>query len=706
MASSSPRRKRRGGKHDAESNSAALSSSRGLRGLGESLGLSRPSPMSASAASAMEFEFTPRRESLTPMTAPSFARPEHRFRPRAVQDLETSVDGSDALAGSIALGGNDTDGTDVDDDLQSIGPANGTVDDNGDEARDVAAAMAAFREAHGRRRSSSTGLAMATFLDEEDESSPTSASARLRREEEIELQELRLAVARNSGQVLPTMEGDVALAEELNGGVRRATGRKTSASGGLRLPPGVTRGLAAALSTARSSLSSATAGEEDVEEERNGEDNGEAAVASANTVRVVAPSSEEDGFATPPPQDPRPSQVELMAQVDSLLADTATPQKTAAFSLAPPTSNRSSPSSSPLAASVVDLASSTGDTGQSAASGAGAGGINAAAAAAAWDRPRCDTPSLKRKESATTSSTDIEMHSDGVDTATTPLDGKKALADKRARKQEEKKAAAAARREAQVERRRKREAPPSPSMDNDNATVGDDVSRYQRAWYCVLDAQHGRDKFGLSDTSDKPRWKQRAFAVSASAVFVWLFRLAMVMHVSGVYFEDNFRLEGILTGAAALLVYYTDLALKVAYMGVPGFLSKMWNRYNAVYVMLFTIDLVLLMSGQVQPFRILRPWIILCREYEMRRLYQAIFDIVPTLIALMLGIAIYLLFFAAVGVHIFADAYHVTCALDDEKDFQGSFDHIFIAMIRMFSLGKPNGTDEKKDHGFLSSKLR
>jgi hypothetical protein len=217
--------------------------------------------------------------------------------------------------------------------------------------------------------------------------------------------------------------------------------------------------------------------------------------------------------------------------------------------------------------------------------------------------------------------------------------------------------------------------------------TGEDLSRYQRAWYCVLDAQHGRSKHGLSTVSEQPQWQRRAFALSASTFFGWIFRAAIVAHVSAVYYEDKFLLEGALAATAALLIYYLDVALKMCYMGPRGFFSKTWNVYTILYVACFTIDFVLLLSGQLQPFRVLRPWILLCHEFEMRRLYQAIVNILPTLAGLMLVILVFLLFFAAVGVHIFSDSYTRTCPLDDEADFQGSFDHVLIAMVRLFSLG-------------------
>lgn len=732
---------------------------------------------------SLEFEFIPRRESLTPMVAPSFARPMLSSR---THQLEAMASADSFSRPHIHTQDEDYDDDDEEDDAYR---AQINLIEEALEGGEDVGAEALRRD---RRRSSTLASAL----------SDASQPRELEQEDEAELNELRVKATN-----------------------RTARQRRGS---GLRLPEGVTRGLAAAASKARASIGSlgdqpkpARAQDAAGASRRRPSDSPlqRVSIASDASHRTAeTPLAMEDeswpGDTTTQARRPaeRRSQVELMAQVDEILQDKELEEEPAvgqqpqspSLKTPPPEAggNAAETGTSPVDDAELDVYDTLLDTllepaaeelkprvtiaeeegaaakapekmaatSQSGASSrrssppppgatndsiklTGIAARAAAAAAAAWGKSEPQKPAgkintesqgggeagsdgkaswvsqsgaptaapgdpgapsskggagKKRKTLVRRKPTKgphhspegdlaeraarAELEDNGVEVAVesgeestdrNPPRGKRG---ERFRRRAEQQAVGTVHRES---KRVKAEATATTTKKKLllDPETGEDLSRYQRAWYCVLDAQHGRSKHGLSSISEQPQWQRRAFALSASTFFGWLFRAATVAHVSAVYYEDKFLLQGALTATATLLIYYLDVGLKLCYMGVRSFFSKTWNVYMILYLALFTIDFVLLSSGQLQPFRVLRPWVILCREYEMRRLYQALVNIVPTLAGLMLVILVFLLFFAAVGVHTFADSYTRTCPLDDEADFQASFDHVPIAMVRMFSLG-------------------
>jgi hypothetical protein len=74
-----------------------------------------------------------------------------------------------------------------------------------------------------------------------------------------------------------------------------------------------------------------------------------------------------------------------------------------------------------------------------------------------------------------------------------------------------------------------------------------------------------------------------------------------------------------------------------------------------------------------------RPWIILCRLRQVRRVYQAIFMAGPTLIKMLGVVAAYVAFFAAIGVHSFHNYFNKSDTYVDKRDnldYTGKFNNI------------------------------
>ncbi len=105
--------------------------------------------------------------------------------------------------------------------------------------------------------------------------------------------------------------------------------------------------------------------------------------------------------------------------------------------------------------------------------------------------------------------------------------------------------------------------------------------------------------------------------------------------------------------------------------------------------MLFVADYILYASSVLQPFRLLRPWLLLCRDRELRRVHQAIVGMYPVLLRMVLLLGAFLLLFAALAVHIFPNDYNATTTYDptqDEIDYTGMCDNVLVAMMYLFVL--------------------
>lgn len=160
-------------------------------------------------------------------------------------------------------------------------------------------------------------------------------------------------------------------------------------------------------------------------------------------------------------------------------------------------------------------------------------------------------------------------------------------------------------------------------------------------------------------------------------------------HSTFTFFENQGEQEWYILGLTPiiLLFYLTDIVLKAHYMHWNVFRSKRWNKINMVFLSLFVLDFVLYVSGQRQPFRCLRPLIWLCRAREIRRIYQAICGMHTVFLKILASLLLFLLFFAGIGIHTFPEDYHNVAAFNaTDIDFTGSFDNMFIAMVRLFVL--------------------
>jgi hypothetical protein len=223
------------------------------------------------------------------------------------------------------------------------------------------------------------------------------------------------------------------------------------------------------------------------------------------------------------------------------------------------------------------------------------------------------------------------------------------------------------------------------------ASEEDAETRYHKVYYLMLDALRGQDKHGLVAMSEKGPLHLSIFKLRHALPIRWGFIIMVIMHAGLVYIEDNpkYNRLSITLNFLFVTLYSIDMSLKAWQMTFRSFLNKRWNRFTLLFVLLFLTDAVCLALSVIQPFRMLRPWMVLTRERELRRLAQALASkhFYAPLLQLLLGIFLFVLVFAAVGVHVFARDYAHTCQSDSQAYLQGGFDNVLIAMVHMFTLG-------------------
>eukprot|EP01147_Barroeca_monosierra_P006750 gene6750-370_t len=210
----------------------------------------------------------------------------------------------------------------------------------------------------------------------------------------------------------------------------------------------------------------------------------------------------------------------------------------------------------------------------------------------------------------------------------------------------------------------------------------EDIDRFFTAYYHIKDAMQGRDKHGIVFVRERGPTAKFLFDTRNSGLYGYLYISMVCLHVIGSYFEHTRRPGFWLWSALPISFYFIDSAVKMYYMSVRNYFSKRWNIVQVACSILFLIDLISLIHGHVQPFRLLRPWIYLSKDKELRRFFQALFAMYKMLANLMLYYIIYVTFFAAIGVHLFNQMYQQTC----DSALTGAFDDILIASVHMFTL--------------------
>eukprot|EP00049_Salpingoeca_infusionum_P022612 m.7754 g.7754 ORF g.7754 m.7754 type:complete len:1336 (+) comp5285_c0_seq1:130-4137(+) len=218
--------------------------------------------------------------------------------------------------------------------------------------------------------------------------------------------------------------------------------------------------------------------------------------------------------------------------------------------------------------------------------------------------------------------------------------------------------------------------------------VSDQMWRYKIAGLYILDAIAGRGLNGLASVAQHSSSKLRALQVRTSNIYHLLFFAVVVVHMYITVQEQTLTHSYALIGSTLPIVFYLlDIGLQVYARGTAAFKHQWWFVAEMAFTLLFIVDYVLLVTHtRPMPFRLLRPWIFLCKDLELRRFFQALCLTLKDIGSLIFYIFIFVMFFAGIGVHLFQEYYTNLCPTSKEYTFEGAFDNILIATVHMFTL--------------------
>eukprot|EP00043_Microstomoeca_roanoka_P013527 m.132621 g.132621 ORF g.132621 m.132621 type:complete len:1844 (+) comp15779_c0_seq1:152-5683(+) len=214
----------------------------------------------------------------------------------------------------------------------------------------------------------------------------------------------------------------------------------------------------------------------------------------------------------------------------------------------------------------------------------------------------------------------------------------------------------------------------------------EEIQRYMAAYSRMEDAKQGRDEHGILYVQERGRLATAFFNIRNSKAYEYLFVSVVFMHLVIAYFEDVRTKTYWALSVIPVVFYAFDAGMKMHYMSPKAFISKRWNQVHIICTLLFFIDFLLLLQGQLQVFRLLRPWIYLSKDKELRRFFQALLAIRGTIATLLLYVSLYVLFFASMAVHLFDEIYSKTCLDEQSVNFTGAFDNVLVAFVHMFVL--------------------
>ncbi|PIK51700.1 putative two pore calcium channel protein 1 isoform X3 [Apostichopus japonicus] len=243
----------------------------------------------------------------------------------------------------------------------------------------------------------------------------------------------------------------------------------------------------------------------------------------------------------------------------------------------------------------------------------------------------------------------------------------------------------------------------------------------------VDDAITGRGKYGRARAFFKPSYGRWSFNILVSQWFHYLVLTVATVHIALTFVEpppnpESTSLVPIIVTPLCLLVYIADIAVHVGFLSWKVFWQwneNKWQRVEFVFVIVFTLDYIMLVIQWIlgmrllQPFRCLRAAIILVKLKNVQHVYGVVMSIVIKLGKVFLIIIIFILMFSAVGVNIFMSFYHcigqnttqTNCTESPNEIYTGSFDNVAITFLRLFVLLSTENYPEVMIPAYSQSKV-
>ena len=207
--------------------------------------------------------------------------------------------------------------------------------------------------------------------------------------------------------------------------------------------------------------------------------------------------------------------------------------------------------------------------------------------------------------------------------------------------------------------------------------------KYRLAAFAIDDALSGRGDYGRLHMHDKSRHMQRAFHAERSELYQAVYTMVVMLHTAIAYFEENYHTAGVAVSAVCLSLYLADIAVLLTYLRLQGLQAQRRHWVTiAIFILLF-VDFVLFCDNAwIQPFRLLRPWMLVPKDRELRQVFLAIVSTWRVILRSVAIIFVFVMFFAAIGTRLFQEDYTST----SNSHQGGLFDDIGPALVHLFIL--------------------
>ncbi|XP_018673272.2 uncharacterized protein LOC100179610 [Ciona intestinalis] len=232
----------------------------------------------------------------------------------------------------------------------------------------------------------------------------------------------------------------------------------------------------------------------------------------------------------------------------------------------------------------------------------------------------------------------------------------------------------------------------------------------------INDAINGRGRFGEARATFKSPTITKCFKIISNVWWTRLLYLVIAVHCLMMLWEQPFIPATIgykwqtsvspaipCIDALCLLVYIIDLVVHIKFLTWRNIWSakeNFWIRVELVFTFLFLTDLVVLIievatqTRLLCPFRCLRASMLLCKSKNVAHIFNVLLSIISKLGKVLLIIAIFIITFASIGLHVFMYDYHSlpqTCSNETyswncTNIYTGAFDQVANAALHMFVL--------------------
>ncbi|KAL5500258.1 hypothetical protein EMCRGX_G011784 [Ephydatia muelleri] len=236
----------------------------------------------------------------------------------------------------------------------------------------------------------------------------------------------------------------------------------------------------------------------------------------------------------------------------------------------------------------------------------------------------------------------------------------------------------------------------------------------------IKDARDGRGIYGQANAFYKRRYARICFCIITNPWFQRFIYCNILLHSFLAFFEppssdvrSTYAYVSVCLNGLCLLIYVTDVMLCISFLSWKAFFrheDNYWSRREAFLIILFTIDWILFISQVltftpriVQPFRGLRPAMIICKSKNIGHVYYVAQTVTVKLGGMALTLCVFIFMYSCIGVHLMAPPYeniaatnaqmmannsavNGTCTALLDVAYEGMYNNIGKGSVHLFAL--------------------